>query len=39
MSETAPAQPVTLNVNGAPHVLALEPRRTLLDALAPGPRA
>ena len=33
MPETAPAQPVTLSVNGAPHTLALEPRHTLLDAL------
>jgi xanthine dehydrogenase YagT iron-sulfur-binding subunit len=33
MSETVPAEPVTLNVNGAPHTLALEPRHTLLDAL------
>jgi xanthine dehydrogenase YagT iron-sulfur-binding subunit len=33
MPEIAPAQPVTLSVNGAPHTLALEPRHTLLDAL------
>lgn len=30
---TAPAQPVTLNINGKRHQLALEPRVTLLDAL------
>src|SRR4051812_5485442 len=29
----APAQPVHLNINGKEHVLALEPRVTLLDAL------